>query len=76
MPKMDSPAMAIILERMGKKKEAEAPEMEMEMEDEVEDESEMSEGEMAAVEEMMSAMDAKDPKAFAEALKSFLEICS
>ena len=74
MPKMDSPAMAIILEKLSKKP---APKMEMEVEsedDEMEDEEGMDEGEICC-EEMMSAVENKDPKAFKEALMAFLDCC-
>ncbi len=33
-------------------------------------------GEEAAAEDMMAALDAKDPHAFASAMKSFMQICS
>lgn len=38
--------------------------------------AEPDEGEAAAADEVMSAMQSNDPKAFASALKAFIQICS
>lgn len=69
-------AVSIIIAKAGKRDEKgnqEPPEMD-EMESE-ENESGDMEGLNMAAEEILAALDAKDPKALAEALKSFMEMC-
>lgn len=56
-----------------------APKAEAQMADEVDDggaAEDMDEGQIAAADEAMAALKTGDAKAFAEALKAFVEMCS
>lgn len=65
------PVAAIIMERMKGKTAPKEDSMEM---DEGSEES-MDEGLIASSEELISALETKDPQAVMEALKSFIEQC-
>lgn len=68
-----SPALAIIASMpKGKSKKASDEDMEDMPEDSEED---MDAGKEAAAEEAMAAVKADDPKAFAKALKAFVDLC-
>lgn len=61
---------ALIIKKMGKAETAEPVET-----NEMGDEVDSSMAEDSAAEEVMAAIEAKDAKAFKEAMKSFMEIC-